>query len=70
MFNIKSQRFFNVENIYYSLSKDIRSFTQKNKWDEISNIFNKYIKQKSYSKNDVIFGVPIIDTSHDNIRKK
>ncbi len=70
MFNIKSQKFYNVENIYYSLNKDLTSCTQKNKWDVISNVFNKYIKQKTHGKNDVIFGVPIIDTNHDNIKKK
>ena len=70
LFTIKKQMFYNVENIYYSLNKDITQYTQKDKWVEISKIFNKYLKQKSNMQNDVIFGTPIISEDHEKIKRK
>ena len=70
LFTIKKQMFYNVENIYYSLNKNITQYTQKDKWKEISKVFNKYIKQKSNMENDVIFGTPIISEDHKKIKKK
>lgn len=60
IFHIKKKKFFNIEDIYYFKNKDISNHTISHKLKFFHLLFNKYIKQISYTDNDIIFGLPII----------
>jgi hypothetical protein len=60
IFNLNNKRFFNVEDIYYFKNKNISGYTQSHKLKFFKSLFANYIKQISYSDNDVIFGLPMM----------
>ena len=66
IFHIRKKKFFNIEDIYYFKNKDISNHTISHKLKFFHLLFNKYIKQISYTDNDIIFGLPII-TENKNI---
>ena len=63
---LEKKKFFNIEDIYYFKNKDISNYTVSHKLKFFHLLFNKYIKQISYTENDIIFGLPII-TQNKNI---
>ena len=69
MLNIKEKNFFNIENIYYFKGENISKDTQLYKIRYMRNLFD-YIKQVMYTKNDIIFGLPIIKYSYNEILKE
>ena len=70
MFYYKKTRCFNIENIYYYMNKNISNETQYKKFEYIGKIFNSHIKQVSYHLDDVIFGLPLIETKRNIILNK
>ena len=65
MFYYKKMRCFNIENIYYFMNKNISNETQHKKFEYIGKIFDSYIKQVSYHLDDVVFGIPIVETKRN-----
>ena len=60
IFYLNKKRFFNIENIYYSRGNNLVNYNQYNKIKEMYSTMHKYIKQATYIKNTVIFGLPVI----------
>jgi hypothetical protein len=67
IFYYKKARCFNIENIFYSIGKNISNLNQNNKFQTINKLFNNYIKQKIYTPNDIIFGLPLICNKRQEI---
>ena len=70
IFFINKRQFFNIENIYYAKGNNLIHYTQYKKLKEIADIMHNYIKQVSYLKNNITFGLPIIDTNYYNLKQK
>ena len=70
IFSINKQKFFNIENIYYSKGNSLIYYTQYKKFKEITTLMKNDIKQVAYLKNTIIFGTPIIDTNYYNLKNK
>ena len=60
IFYVNKNTFFNIENIYYSKGHSLVHYNQYQKFKQISIIVNNYLSQKSYTKNSIIFGLPIM----------
>ncbi len=69
IFYANKTRFFNVEEILYYKGKNLAEKNQAKRLDITYDIFNNYINQKGYTKNDIIFGLPIINRDRKNIDK-
>ena len=69
IFNVENTRFFNIEDIFYFKGKNIVEKNQHTRLVTLEKIFKNYIFQKSYTKNDIIFGMPIIDKNRKNLEK-
>ena len=67
IFYFKKTRCFNIENIFYFMNKNISNLNQSKKFKIINNLFQSYIQQVIYTPNDIIFGMPLIDTKRDKI---
>ena len=70
IFFINKRQFYNIENIYYAKGNSLIHYTQYKKLKEIADIMHNYIKQVSYLKNNITFGLPIIDTNYYNLKQK
>ena len=69
IFNYKTE-FYNIENIYYFMNKDISQYNQDNKFKLLIKLCKNYIKQIAFSKNQIIFGLPIIETNRNRLLNK
>lgn len=69
IFNIEKTRFFNIEDIFYFKGNSLVEKNQYTKLNTLKNVFKNFIFQKGYTKNDIIFGLPIIDKSRSNLEK-
>jgi hypothetical protein len=69
LFNIRENNFFNIEDVHYFKGENISKDTQVYKIRYMRNLFD-YIKQVMYTKNDIIFGLPIIKYSYTEILKE
>ncbi|GAI75716.1 unnamed protein product, partial [marine sediment metagenome] len=58
--------FFSIEDIFYFMDKNISSFSQYKKLQIIHILFNEYLKQIHLTNDNIIFGLPYIDTNYDN----
>jgi hypothetical protein len=67
IFNSMNNIFFSVEDVFYYKGYDISSDNWKNKFNKLLNIFNNDIKQLSYNNNFVVFGLPIMLKTNDDI---
>ena len=70
LFYITDYTFFNIEDIFFFKGNKVSSLTQYNKINTLHTIFNNYIKPLIISKQDVAFGLPLIDTNHTKLKKK
>ena len=62
--------FFNVEDIFYCKGEKIRRGAEFEKLDKMCYLFNNYIKQLSFSRKDLVFGLPIIEQNYNNLLAK
>tara|TARA_B110000444_G_scaffold70540_1_gene66291 strand:+ start:161 stop:1102 length:942 start_codon:yes stop_codon:yes gene_type:complete len=69
IFYIAKKKFFNIENIYYSRGYSLIHFNQNKKLREIYEVMDKNIKQVTYLKNSINFGVPIIKKNSYELKK-
>ena len=61
---------FNIENIYYFKNKNVDNLTQRKKLDLFSLLFKSYIKQTIMTPQDILFGLPIINTNYERFKKQ
>ena len=54
------ENFFTIENIFYWKGENVNNITWFNKFNLLMNIFKTDIKQVSYNKNFVVFGLPLV----------
>ena len=59
-----NNNFFSIEDIFLNKNNDCSRDNWFNKFKIISDILKKDVKQISYNNNFIIFGLPIISTSH------
>jgi len=65
-FKYRNQNFITCENIYYFKGVNVEDKNFKDKFQILNEIFNKYLQQKAYNKNFVIFGLPYISNNLHN----
>jgi len=63
------QMFFSVEDIFLFKGMNFNNKSQRDKLDCIHKLFKNHIKQTAISKNEVIFGLPIMTDKRDDIDK-
>jgi len=63
----KSHHFFNIEDIYFFKGINISHYNQSQKFKLFQDLMNNYIKQVIYTPNDIVFSLPIINTSFQDI---
>lgn len=61
---------FCIEDIFYYKNKNINYCNLKVRFQYLEKMFKEDLKQVAYTKNDIIFGLPIIDRRYDNILQK
>ena len=69
IFNIGKKLFFNIENIYYLKGNSLVYANQYKKLKEMYNVMDNYIKQVTYLKNTINFGLPIIHKNPYDLKK-
>tara|TARA_Y100001970_G_scaffold265188_2_gene352519 strand:+ start:1552 stop:2508 length:957 start_codon:yes stop_codon:yes gene_type:complete len=67
IFIAKNIRFFSVEDVFYYKGKNVSNEYTSNKWKILKSLINNYTKPQYYSKNDIIFGLPIYETKKELI---
>ena len=70
IFNIGKNKFFNIENLYYSKGNNFTFTNQYKKINEMHNLMDKYIKQVTYLKHTIHFGLPIIAKNSYELKKQ
>ena len=63
----KNKRFFFIEDIFYFKNKNVSMYNNKKKLLLIKNLFENYISQISVTKNDIIFGLPIMKPNFNEL---
>ena len=66
----KKTNLFCIEDIYYYKNKNINFETFNIKLKYIKKFFQYDVKQCAYKKNDIIFSLPVMDYSYNNIMNK
>ncbi len=61
---------FCIEDIFYYKSRNINFETFNIKLNYINKFFKYDVRQTAYKKNDIIFSLPLMDKSYNNIIKK
>ena len=70
IFFVNNLSFFNIENIFYFKGINIQYYNQLNKLNTIVILLNKHIKQIIFSKHNITFGLPLMDTNYNNLIDK
>jgi len=69
-FMYNSSTFFNMEDIFFFQSKNITNWTPFDKLLLMSKLIKSYMKQVSYSHNEIIFGLPVMSKNKESIMEK
>lgn len=69
-FKYNNTIFFTIENIYYYKGTSVYNLKYKNKLKLLRTVFTRDIKQESYNKFFVIFGLPMMKTSYVDMMKE
>ena len=69
IFDNKKITFFNIENIYYFKNKKCDNMNQRHKLAILSLLFESYIKQTIVTTQDILFGLPFMDTNYARFKK-
>jgi hypothetical protein len=67
LFNHLNSIFFSIEDIFLYKNVDLSRETWVNKFNKIIDVFKNDIKQVAYNNNFVVFGLPILASSHDKL---
>ena len=60
IFFIKNHKFFNIEDIHYFKNNYCSNYNQADKLNLLKSICSNYIKRVSFTKNDTVFGMPVM----------
>ena len=61
------RRFFFIEDIFYYKGNNVKIYNNLKKINLIKEIFENELKQISYSSHDIIFGLPVMKTSYNDM---
>jgi hypothetical protein len=67
LFNHINNNFFSIEDIFFYKDRDLSGENWLTKFNKIIDILKNDIKQISYNKNFIIFGLPVIAYSNENL---
>ena len=67
VFRYENTKIYSAEDIYYYKGNNISNKSYVNKLSVFKNIFSSEIKQISYFDNNIVFGLPIISNSFDEL---
>ncbi len=70
LFNHMKHSFFSIEDMFLYKNKDFTRENWSNKWNTITNILKNDIKQVSYNKHFIVFGLPVMTHSNDDMESK
>ena len=70
MFHYKNNHFFSIEDIFYYKGNNISNKIWKHKLEVLRTIMTNDIKQLSYNKTFLVFGLPVITTKLDDLYKE
>jgi hypothetical protein len=70
IFLYKSNNFFSVEDIFYLKGKNIENECWNNKFRYLSELLKYNLKQKSYNKTFIVFGLPLISDKKEDLLNK
>jgi hypothetical protein len=68
-FNYKQTNFFSIENIFYWKGRDLTNYNWYDKLQCISKLFIGDIKQISYNKKYMVFGLPLLSSNLEDLKK-
>lgn len=68
-FNYKQNHFFSIENIFYWKGNNITNHNWYEKLNYSSKLFTGYIKQISYNKKYMVFGLPLLSYNLKDLKK-
>jgi len=69
LFHFKQASFFAVEDIFYCKGHDITCCNWMNKLTSLKKLFDNDIKQVSYNKNFLVFGLPLMSQDIDELKR-
>jgi len=69
-FNTQGTHFFTIEDIFLYKGMDVSNKNWLNKFTYIGNLFKGDIKQIAYTKNCLVFGLPLIENNIKELDKK
>ena len=67
VFRYENTKIYSAEDIYYYKGNNISNKSYVHKLSVFKNIFSSEIKQLSYFDNNIVFGLPVISNSFDNL---
>jgi hypothetical protein len=70
LFNYMNNNFFSIEDIFLYKNKDLSGETCRNKFNKIADMLKNDIKQIAYNNSFIVFGLPIIAYSNEEIDTK
>jgi hypothetical protein len=70
VFYSSKNRFFSIEDIFCYKGNDIERICWGEKLIKINNLLQKDLKQISYNNSFIVFGLPIICKTHDELERK
>ena len=70
IFNYSDNKFFSIEDIFYYKGNNISNKTWIDKLNIFNNIMKNDIRQVAYNKSFLVFGLPIITNTIDNMNKE
>jgi len=70
VFTYNGHRFFAVENLLHYKGKDCSTFSYDFKLKTLCEIFKKMISQRAHTKDSIVFGLPLLNSSFTDLMKK
>jgi len=69
-FYYKNNNFFSIEDIFYYKSKNVSIYNWNSKFELFGKLMKHDIRQVAYNKSFLVFGLPIMSKTHDDIKTK
>lgn len=69
-FYYKNNNFFSIEDIFYYKSKNVSTYNWNSKFELFGKLMKHDIRQVAYNKSFLVFGLPIMSKTCDDIKSK
>ena len=69
-FYYKNNNFFSIEDIFYYKNKNVSNYNWISKFDLFGKLMKQDIRQIAYNKSFLVFGLPIMSKTCDDIKEK